>query len=222
MNSSLFLELEEAVNAVEPRVWEDYNPGLSDAQIDAIMKNVSFDLPDDLRALYRWKNGSDQGASFLGPVIQMLPLAEEQALTAESKTPFVAEDWSHYIREEIREFYDIPDEPLPFDIDTKELVCLFDDGGDGTYIIGVFAPQGSTCCEIWQFYPADAPSLSCMFRGVEAMINTALEWWRLGLFASRPHNYEPGWCLDQNFPKALEIGKRLNPDCNYWLDGATQ
>lgn len=205
MNPSLFLELEEAVNAVEPRVLEGYNPGLSGAEIDALMKNVSFDLPDDLRALYQWKNGSESGQGFLGNYIQMFPLSQGE---------------SSFIREEIREAHLSIDEPVPIELDTREFVYLFDDGGDGTTIIATFSTEGSQSCAIFQNYQDDFPMIGMMFRGVEPMIQTAIEAWRSGISTSIEDHR--GRKLDYEFKDWFALGRRMNPDCNYWLDGAKQ
>ena len=45
-----------------PQVLASLQPGLSDAQIDALEAKHQFKLTPDLRALYRWRNGSARDA----------------------------------------------------------------------------------------------------------------------------------------------------------------
>jgi hypothetical protein len=199
MNSSLFLELEAAINAVEPRVLEGYNPGLTDTEIDAIMAQVSFDLPDDLRALYRWRDGdNNQWIGILGSFQWMIPFSVGHS--------------SSFVRGDIEAFHEsVSDAPLPFDLNAKEVVPVFDDGGDGTYIIAVWSQQEKETCEIWTYIPSDFPFLRLTYRGVEPMIQTALEWWRNGVFS--PVEHERDWRLETDWDKYGAIGQHLNPDC---------
>lgn len=45
-----------------PETARNLRPGLSDAEIDALLEKHAFgyELPDEVRALYRWRNGSPQ------------------------------------------------------------------------------------------------------------------------------------------------------------------
>jgi cell wall assembly regulator SMI1 len=45
-----------------PKVLSALRPGLKDAEIDALESKYHFKLPADLRALYRWHNGTDRPA----------------------------------------------------------------------------------------------------------------------------------------------------------------
>jgi cell wall assembly regulator SMI1 len=55
---TLLAQYERLLHDRSPKVLAATNPGLSDAQIDALEKKHQFTLPHDLRALYRWRNGT--------------------------------------------------------------------------------------------------------------------------------------------------------------------
>ena len=199
MNPSLFLELEDAVSAVEPRVLADYNPGLSDARIDAMMK----DLPDDLRALYKWKNGCERvswgrlsGWGFLGESWPMLPM----------RSPRDNSYWfPKAIVEEVARQTNSAFNPW-------NCLVLSDDGGG----CAIFAERSALHpgCDIYYLGRTVDQLRLLMFRGVEPMLRTSLEWWRSGVFTR--WDDEGYWELEADLEKYVAIGKRLNPDCDYW------
>jgi len=200
MNLALFQELEAAISAVEPRVLEGYNPGLSDTEIDALMANVSFDLPDDLRALYRWKDGHI-GMGFGGILGDLWWMAE---LTPSSET-------SESLRIEARDYFDLFKEIPPFDLEKTNFLHLFYDGCG--YDLLACCLDHKTC-EI-RNRDKGGSDYSLAFRGVEPMIQTALEWWKSGVFYS-PSEHQGSWTLEEDYAKHSEITRRLNPDCDYW------
>ena len=55
---SLLARLEATLRTNAPAVLEGLQPGLSDAEIRALELKGGFQLSDDLRALYRWRNGA--------------------------------------------------------------------------------------------------------------------------------------------------------------------
>jgi len=208
MNTSLFQELEAAINAVEPRVLEGYNPGLMGAEIDALMANVSFELPDDLRALYRWKNGSDNdGFNFLDGFWSPRPL-----------TALAEQD--HFHRIQLFDAWETYDQPPPFDLNETSFVELFSNGCGGDLVACCFKHRTATC-EI-RNREKDDLRYYLWFRGVEPMIQTALEWWTSGVFSFSAHDgvspYDglPYLDFETDFDKKSEIARRLNPNCDYW------
>ena len=55
---SLVARLEATLRTNAPAVLEGLQPGLSDEGIRALEEKGGFQLSDDLRALYRWRNGT--------------------------------------------------------------------------------------------------------------------------------------------------------------------
>lgn len=198
---ALLLELEKAVNAVEPRVLKGWKPGLSDEEIDAIMANVPFRLPDDLRELYKWKTPLDFGYSYLGALWHAIPLAPN-------------EEVSNQTREELREDWEREGIALPLDLESIGFLDVFYDGA-GSELVALCFPNQNKTCEI-RCREKGGAGFSLMFRGVEPMIRTALEWWKNGVFHS-PYEHRLGWGLETDFDKKSEFARRLNPDCAYWL-----
>jgi len=209
MNPALFQELEAAIRAVEPRVLEGSNPDLTDAEIDALMANVSFDLPDDLRALYRWGNGH-RGTGYGGFLGALWWLAELKP----------SDDDSNVIRDEFDYYYGrLLKESSPLDLENTNFLYLFYDGAGYDLVACCFKNQNKTC-EV-RNREKGGGDFSLLHCGVEPMIQTTLECWKSGVFHS-PYEHQFGWGLEEDFDKEFEIGRRLNPDCDYWFDGAAQ
>ena len=199
---ALLLQLEAAIRAVEPRVIESLAPGLSDAEIDAKQANCAFPLPDDLRALYRWHGAKDVGSQFLNGFWYFSPLRP-------------SDEDSAWIRAEVREDCELQDKPIPADLEKTNFVYLFDDYA-GSNLVAAFKNQRAAC-EIRHREKGGA-EFSLLFRGVEPMVTTALDWWQSGVFV--PDEDRRGAFLKVNREKYREIARRLNPACSYWWSDA--
>lgn len=201
---TLLLELEAAVNAVEPRVFERYNSGLSDREIDEIMEKVPFKLPDDLRALCRWKNGCDGAGygGFLGDFWWLASLPPDNG-----HSDMIGELWMEDLVAERK--------PFPDNLKASHLFQLFGDATGCLIFVSCFEEREIQT----EIYQADKGHVDTklMFLGVEMMIRTALEWWQNGVFHS-PYEHRFGWSLKTDNRKYFEIGRRLNPGCNYWFE----
>jgi cell wall assembly regulator SMI1 len=57
----LLERMERWLAANRPDYFEQLQPGVSDAQLDAFETQFSLTLPVALRALYRWRNGQAEG-----------------------------------------------------------------------------------------------------------------------------------------------------------------
>ena len=58
----LLARYEKLLSVGAPKVFKSLQPGLTDAEIDALEAKHSFKLTPDLRALYRWRNGTPRSA----------------------------------------------------------------------------------------------------------------------------------------------------------------
>jgi cell wall assembly regulator SMI1 len=90
----LLARYEQILRKQAPQLLAATQPGLSDAQIDALEKEHHFTLPPDLRALYRWRNGTSSGLDVFADH-RFVPLDEaltERAAVGEGAAPagFVA------------------------------------------------------------------------------------------------------------------------------------
>jgi len=64
-------------------------PGLTDEQIDEIIGPLGFPLPDELRTLYRWHNGSGAYRIIWGCSLRAL----ERAVTSSVRNRASSDDW---------------------------------------------------------------------------------------------------------------------------------
>jgi len=71
-----------ALRALDLRIADELNPGLSDAEMDALTEPLGFTLPTELRTLFSWHNGSrrfpdpEWPYSIFAPGGSFRPLAE--------------------------------------------------------------------------------------------------------------------------------------------------
>jgi cell wall assembly regulator SMI1 len=71
------MRLQSLLETNAPSVAESLQPGLSDDQISALETEGGFRLSDDLRALYRWRNGAISNSTVgLLPGHRFVPLDE--------------------------------------------------------------------------------------------------------------------------------------------------
>jgi cell wall assembly regulator SMI1 len=61
--TELLSQYETFLTAKAPAICASLQPGLTDAQIDAIETKYGLKLPPDLRALYRWRDGTPRTAA---------------------------------------------------------------------------------------------------------------------------------------------------------------
>ena len=73
---TLLAQYERILHDRAPKILAAMNPGLSDAQIDALETKHQFTLPHDLRALYRWRNGTSDRVLNTFADHRLVPLEE--------------------------------------------------------------------------------------------------------------------------------------------------
>jgi cell wall assembly regulator SMI1 len=74
----LLARLEQVLRDHAPAVSAALRPGLGDEQIDALERQHGCRLSDELRALYRWRDGAPRSTAWIGlvPGHRFVPLAE--------------------------------------------------------------------------------------------------------------------------------------------------
>ena len=78
--------LESALAKHSPRVLDALQPGLSDEEISTIQSEHRMHLTDDLKALYRWRNGSPSGVGVeLIPGMRFVSLQEAARMRDEMR-----------------------------------------------------------------------------------------------------------------------------------------
>src|SRR6516225_5507290 len=55
--AQILAELEAIMRNKAPQVLDQMQTGLSDQEITALERQAGIQLPDEIRALYRWRNG---------------------------------------------------------------------------------------------------------------------------------------------------------------------
>ncbi|MDO5638959.1 MAG: SMI1/KNR4 family protein [Neisseria sp.] len=91
-------KLDKYLLALRPEYYSELNEPLDDAQLDKLEEHYRIEIPKDLRALYKWKNGQKQTCyeSFVNNSAFM-PLHEALATAAELSSmigfDFEIENW---------------------------------------------------------------------------------------------------------------------------------
>ena len=81
--AQILADLEAALKSKAPRVLAELQPGLSNEEIAVLETKAGLHLPEEIRALYRWRNGSrSRDPHFDGPIPghRFVPLAEALSL----------------------------------------------------------------------------------------------------------------------------------------------
>lgn len=148
--------LDKLLSALRPGFYEKLQPGLTDQEIKALQEQYDVELPEDVIALYKWKNGqqNDCYEAFINNSMFM-PLEEVLESSAELSSmigyDFEIENWWH-----------------------KDWLPLFHNGGgDHTCydMAGLFTGNAGQLIEFWH---ADndrnviAPSLVVFFDNIVA------------------------------------------------------
>lgn len=93
-------ELDVKIHKIRPEFYSNLGSSLSDEEIKELEKEYNVQLPEDLKALYKWKNGQADGCydafvnnSMFIPLDQALDTAQE--LTSMIGFDFEIENWWH-------------------------------------------------------------------------------------------------------------------------------
>ncbi|MEW6304044.1 MAG: SMI1/KNR4 family protein [Verrucomicrobiota bacterium] len=181
----LLEQLQSVLEKRAPAVLQSLQPGLSDKQIDELQAKGGFSLSPDLRAMYRWRNGSK--SDFI-PGHRFLPLedvvAERDALASQNK----AASWGG------RMFY------AAFAAHREPWVHILDDGaGDGYFHDPVRGKSGEF------FYNMGEASYYVFFPSARNFLKGVIDGYEQEIFKVK----DGGKDLDEDFEQAMKMWHRL-------------
>ena len=190
----ILTELELVMKTNAPKVLEQMQPGLSDAEIARLEQQANLKLPDDIKALYRWHDGCRTLDPMLtGPVPghRFVPLA--QAL---GEFGVVSNQVAGGTSAQ-RAAYNI------FAGHRKSWIQLFDDGaGDGYYFDPKRKPSEGAI-----FYCFAEDNTYLFFPSVANLLEGTLECYKQNAFVWDDAPSEAG--LEEDFEKSDKIWSRF-------------
>ncbi|SDM12986.1 SMI1 / KNR4 family (SUKH-1) [Catalinimonas alkaloidigena] len=197
-----------------PGVVPCLHPGLSDETIQRKTAALPFELPNELKALYQWHNGSSD-------LREVLEIDEEMAPDF-----FYAGQLFHSIELSLRYYKSkshYGQQNYEHSLWTPFLFPITDDGA-GWQLVVDCEPDSADTGKIYFFngiewgkvqtdeYPFES---ALMYRNLAAMLKTVLACFEENAyFFAYDENGEFGMQWDDE--KETQIGRRMNPDCAYW------
>src|SRR3978361_2216103 len=67
VSDALLARLDRALNRAGAPICDAWAPGASDAEIDEVFSALGVDVPEELRAWWRWHNGTSSSVVLLTP-----------------------------------------------------------------------------------------------------------------------------------------------------------
>jgi cell wall assembly regulator SMI1 len=184
----LLAQYEAFLSSKVPAVLAALQPGLTEAEIDALEKQHKFKLPADLRALYRWRNGTPRNVN----------------LAAFPNHWFVPLDVALVERDEIHRQIktlstDQQQELADIGYRLAWLGLIVDGAGDGYF----FDPGGSE--SQGSFFYFFAEDRGCViYPAFRNYLEQVLEGQKSGIFVATPQGVGTA-----DFEKAVQLGDRF-------------
>ena len=188
--AELLAELERLMKTNAPLVLEQMQSGLSVEEISALEKQCGIELPQEIRALYLWHNGSrTRDPRLCGPVpgYRFVPLAETLTQAAE-----LSKQVSQATATQ-RAAFGI------FAGHRKSWITLFDDGsGDGYFFDPKRKPEEGAI-----FYCFAEDSTYTFFPSLRNLLAATVKCYETSAFTWKRNQSGPG--LEEDFTKAERI-----------------
>jgi cell wall assembly regulator SMI1 len=192
--SQILAHLEAILKTNAPQVLAELQPGLSVEQIAKLETQYHIQVPEEIKAIYEWHNGSARLAatnrlSEFIPLYRFLPLDEalaDRAMTAPEQAPFIQ-----------RTFYRL------FAGHRDSWVCLFDDGaGDGYWFDPNRKPSEGAV-----FYNFTEEASYIFFPSPKNLMAGVAECYAQGAFHLKKDSSPPG--LEEDFERTQQIWGRF-------------
>jgi cell wall assembly regulator SMI1 len=186
----LLAELENAIKSKAPQVLDQMHAPLADEEISALERRAGIQLPEEIKALYRWHNGCrSQDPRETGPIPghRFVPLDEALGLATVLSNQVAGASALQ------RTAFGV------FAGHRKSWIPLFDDGaGDGYF----FDPQRKPN-EGAVFYCFAEDATYTFFPSVRNLLAGALKCYEEGAFSWKDGPSDPG--LEEDFERSQKI-----------------
>ena len=186
--TQLLDEIEKCLQQLHHSCLDHLNPGLSFQKIQELFEEIPLQPTQDLRALYTWRNGSEDSEGITLGELAFFPGFYVMSLEESIQT---------YL--ELRET----------DAWGKSWFPIFASGGGDFYAMNL-APEAQG--QILGFYVFEEEA-QVEYRSLKSMLATLKACYEQGIIFRN----EQG-CLDMYYRKHAEIAHDINPEVKLWLE----
>ena len=188
MITQLLNEIEKCLQQLDHSCLDHLNPGISSQQIQELFEEIPLQPTQDLRALYTWRNGSEDSEGITLGELAFFPGFYLMSLEESIQT---------YLELRARDVWD------------KFWFPIFASGGGDFYAMNL-APEAQG--QILGFYVyEEEPQVE--YQSLESMLQTFKECYKQGIIVQNEQGY-----LDMDYRKHSEIAHDINPDLKIWLE----
>jgi len=99
LNDDILRELERRWADLAPQMQERMEPGLDEADIDRITAPLGFRVPEEVRRVFRWHNGSSLKPFVLGRTLVSLEDSVGSTLGFREFDEILRPEWLHFLDE---------------------------------------------------------------------------------------------------------------------------
>lgn len=188
MITQLLNEIEKSLQQLDHPCVDHLNPGISSLKIQELFEEIPLQPTQDLRALYTWRNGSEDSEGITLGELAFFPGFYLMSLEESIQT---------YL--ELRET----------DAWDKSWFPIFASGGGDFYAMNL-APQAQG--QILGFYVFEEEA-QVEYRSLKSMLATLKACYEQGIIFRNEQGY-----LDMDYRKHAEIAHDINPEVKIWLE----
>ena len=186
--TQLLDEIEKCLQQLHHSCLDHLNPGLSFQKIQELFEEIPLQPTQDLRALYTWRNGSE----------------DSEGITL-GELAFFPGFYLMSLEESIQTYLEL----IETDTWDKSWFPIFASGGGDFYAMNL-APEAQG--QILGFYVFEEEA-QVEYRSLKSMLATLKACYEQGIIFRN----EQG-CLDMYYRKHAEIAHDINPEVKLWLE----
>ena len=188
MLSQLLNEIEKSLQQLDHSCVDHLNPGISSQQIQELFEEIPLQPTQDLRALYTWRNGSEDSEGITLGELAFFPGFYLMSLEESIQT---------YLELRERNGWD------------KFWFPIFASGGGDFYAMNL-APESQG--QILGFYVFEEEA-QVEYRSLKSMLATLKVCYEQGIIFRNEQGY-----LDMDYREHAEIAHDINPDLKIWIE----
>jgi len=186
--SQLLNEIEKCLQQLDHSCLDHLNPGISSQQIQELFEKIPLQPTQELRALYTWRNGSEDSEGITLGELAFFPGFYLMSLEESIQT---------YL--ELRERYGWDKSWFP----------IFASGGGDFYAMNLASEAQGQILGFYVF--EEEPQVE--YRSLKSMLTTFKVCYEQGIIFRNEQGY-----LDMDYRKHAEIAHEINPDVKMWLE----
>ena len=188
MLSQLLNEIEKSLQQLDHSCVEHLNSGITSLKIQELFEEIPLQPNQDLRALYTWRNGSEDSEEITLGELAFFPGFYLMSLEESIQT---------YMELRARNGWD------------KSWFPIFASGGGDFYAMNL-APESQG--QILGFYVFEEEA-QVEYRSLKSMLAALKNCYEQGIIFRNEQGY-----LDMDYRKHAEIAHDINPDLKIWIE----